>query len=81
MIAMTDQPPKQGKTLAQLFAEARGADPWACPRCGCKDWIVHDTRDNARGNRDRTRLCRHCGRNGPRLMTEETPRSIIIPEQ
>lgn len=61
------------KTLAQLAREAaaaEGNDPWACQRCGCKDWRVVSTYDVAEGIK-RRRVCRHCGQG--LLRTIEVP--------
>lgn len=69
MITMTDEP-KKGKTLAEMFAEARGANPWACPRCGCVDSRVVSSYMIAAGRR-RRRVCRHCGQG--LIRTTERP--------
>ncbi len=60
------------KTLQQLAIEAaqsQNADPWACPRCGCKDWRVAGTYVR-NGKRRRQRVCRHCHQT---LITYEVP--------
>ncbi len=69
---------KPTKTLEEMAAEAAGCADWTCPRCGCKDWRVHDTADISGGKR-RVRICRHCGVLGPRLYTMETPERIETP--
>lgn len=43
-------------TLQQM---ATGTDGWLCPRCGCQDWRVVDSRWSDAGRR-RQRVCRHC---------------------
>jgi transcription elongation factor Elf1 len=55
---------QQRPTLQQLQAIA---GEWACPRCGCEDWRVVDSRmvDNGR---KRIRACRNCSQ---RLQTIE----------
>jgi transcriptional regulator NrdR family protein len=59
-------------TLRELAAAANaaGPDPWACRRCGCKDWRVVDSR-MATGERKRKRVCRHCGQGF--IDTSEVP--------
>ena len=66
---MTEE--KQPKSL-QEFADDAEADPWACPRCGCRDWRVESSYIVKNGNRRRRRICRHCGQS--LLRTEEKPR-------
>lgn len=56
-----------------------GGDPWICPKCGCRDWRVLDTRECSGGNVGRTRYCRHCGPGGPRIYTEEAPYKTTDP--
>ncbi|HPY76665.1 MAG TPA: ogr/Delta-like zinc finger family protein [Anaerohalosphaeraceae bacterium] len=34
----------------------------ACPKCGCKDWKVTDTRVFSHNKIRRYRQCRNCGR-------------------
>lgn len=51
-------------------------DRWLCPQCGCRDWGVLDTRESADGNLSRTRYCRNCGKDGPRMYTDELPRKL-----
>lgn len=66
---MSDKP---RKSLQQLTAEAEetdGADPWACPRCGCKDWRVVGTYER-NGKRRRQRVCRNCKQT---MRTYEVP--------
>jgi transcriptional regulator NrdR family protein len=63
------------KSLAEYYAEAAGNDPWLCPQCGCRDLRVLDTRELADGNIARTRVCRNCGPEGPRIYTTERPRN------
>jgi len=62
-------------TLAELAAQAAKAPDggWSCPKCGCRDWRVANTRESANGNLSRTRICRNCGENGPRIYTTEIP--------
>lgn len=68
---MSRVPPKDRPSARDL---ASGGDPsWECPRCGCRDWRVLDTREAADGSVGRTRYCRYCGKLGPRLYTEERP--------
>jgi hypothetical protein len=76
---MPTPPPNERPTAAQLAAQC-GNDPWVCPRCGCRDWRVLDTRDVSNGNLARTRICRHCGKDGPRIYTEEKPYRVISPD-
>jgi hypothetical protein len=54
-------------TLSQM-ALAAGVDGWKCPRCGCEDWRVVDSRFTGDGRR-RTRVCRHCKQ---QIQTVET---------
>lgn len=82
---MTYVPPEDRQSLSQLAAESiqsEGADPWACPKCGCCDWRVVNTylRD---GKRRRQRACRHC--HTP-MITLEVPvpkgsRVEIVPDR
>lgn len=58
------------KTPEEWAAEAAGTDPWACPRCGCRDSRVIDSRFNG-AERVRLRVCRHC--NTPLPRTREVP--------
>ena len=62
---------KKPKSLQEMADEAK-PDPWACPRCGCRDWRVESSYVVASGNRRRRRVCRHCGQS--LLRTEERPR-------
>lgn len=43
-------------TLQQMSS---GGEGWECPRCGCHDWRVVDSRFTD-GARRRIRACRHC---------------------
>lgn len=63
---------EERKTLQQMVADAAGEDydPWACPRCSCKDWRVVNTYMTAAGIR-RRRVCRHCGQE--LMRTTEVP--------
>lgn len=74
------------KSILQMqleTAEAQGADFWACPRCGCRDWRVRDSRlEDGNEPRKRQRVCRNC--NGI-LPTQELPvpkgfKLVIVPE-
>lgn len=58
------------KSLEQWRNDASGGDPWACQKCGCRDWRVHRTRELISGNIRRIRVCRNCG---GRMKTEEKP--------
>ncbi len=60
---------KQPKSLHEMAAEA-DIDPWACPRCGCRDWRVPESYPLKSGDRRRWRECRHCRY---RMRTLETP--------
>lgn len=66
-------PPRERPTMAELAAQSNGVAPWTCPVCGCRDWRTLDTKEAANGNITRTRYCRHCGKGGPRIYTEESP--------
>jgi hypothetical protein len=55
-------------TLSQL-ALAPGVDGWKCPRCGCEDWRVVDSRFTGDARR-RVRVCRHCKQ---QIQTSEVP--------
>lgn len=63
---MSEKPRKSLQQLANDAVQADGLDPWACPRCGCKDWRVVDSR-LVGGARKRQRACRHCHTNLPTL--------------
>lgn len=65
-----ERPSRPAKTLAEYAAEANGTDPWACSRCGCKDWRVESTYD-VKGGVRRRRVCRHCKQG--LLRTTEVP--------
>jgi len=51
-------PPHQRPTIAQMRAQTNG-EGWECPRCGCCDWRVVDSRQFGETRR-RVRACRHC---------------------
>lgn len=68
MIALTI-PPEERPTARELAAQSRGSDPWACPRCGCKDWRVVNSYMSGDARR-RQRVCRHCHQV---LITYEMP--------
>lgn len=75
-----DNPP----TARELAARANGSDPWACPRCGCRDWRVANTYDVAGDSKKRRRICRHCKQG--LLPTEEVPvpkgfRVLVVPDE
>jgi len=61
------QPPQERPSLSQLAAQGTG-EGWECPRCGCCDWRVIESRQYG-DIRKRIRMCRHCGK---RLNTVET---------
>lgn len=61
-------------SLAQLAAQSN-SDPWACPRCGCRDWRVANTYEcKTDASIHRRRICRHCHhvRISIETMPEET---------
>lgn len=64
------------KTPADWMAEAQGSNGWICPKCGCRDLRVKKTSESASGDIVRTRYCRNCGPNGPRIYTTETPYKV-----
>ena len=80
------------KTLQQYAMEAELADskePWACPRCGCRD-LRGETNSEIQSTRHpikdavvrRRRVCRHCGQHA--IRTEEVPvpdgfKVVVIP--
>ena len=66
---MSDKPRKSLGQLAADAVRADGTDPWACPRCGCKDWRVVGTYER-NGKRRRQRVCRHCNQ---AIRTFEVP--------
>lgn len=66
---MSDKPRKSLQQLATEAAQVDGADPWACPRCGCKDWRTVDSRFR-NGCVSRKRACRHCS---TPMSTQELP--------
>jgi hypothetical protein len=68
MITLTI-PPDKRPSASELAAQSNGADPWACPRCGCADWRVVNTY-LIDGKRRRQRACRNC--HTP-LITYEVP--------
>lgn len=70
-------PPNKRPTMAELATQGNGQGPWACPTCGCRNWRVLDTREAANGNIGRTRHCRLCGPDGPRIYTEESPYRVV----
>jgi hypothetical protein len=79
---MSEKPRKSLRQLADEAAQSDGVDPWACPRCGCKDWRTVDSR-LVGGTRKRKRACRNCHQ---KLPTQEVlvPRGFalrIIPEE
>ena len=59
-------------TLADYASRSNsGSHAWDCPRCGCRDWRVTDSRYAEGGRvRRRTRHCRHCGYS---IYTHEAP--------
>lgn len=73
-------------TLAQYQREAQAAQgiSWTCPRCGCKDWRVYDTRQTHDGGPRRLRCCRHCKTPMPNptqeLQVPSGHRVLIVPE-
>lgn len=71
------------KTPAEYAAEASGGDPWACPRCGCKDTRVIDSRFNG-VERRRMRVCRHCSTPIPITLEVPVPdgfRLELVPDE
>ena len=63
--------PDERPTLAQLAAHSN-ANPWACPRCGCRDWRVANTYDcKTDSSIHRRRICRNC--NEVRISIETMP--------
>ena len=76
---------KPRKSLSQMAAEAGGNIDgdgqirFKCPRCGCEDLRTMRTGENAAGNVVRTRYCRLCGRDGPRIYTHESPYRVSDP--
>lgn len=78
---MNDKPRKSLRQLADEAAEADGANPWACPRCGCTDWRVVDSRLIGTTRR-RQRACRNCHTAIPTLEVP-VPKGytvIVVPE-
>lgn len=49
--------PQDRPTFRQLAGS--DGDGWECPRCGCHDWRVVDSRQFGTERR-RVRACRHC---------------------
>ena len=47
---------KERKSLQQLA----GADPWVCPKCGCRDFRTINSYLCKDGTRHRRQYCRHC---------------------
>jgi hypothetical protein len=66
MSERNQQPPYERPSLSQLAAQGTG-EGWECPRCGCCDWRVIESRQYG-DIRKRIRACRHCGK---RLNTIE----------
>ena len=66
---MSEKPRKSLQQLANEAAQTDGIDPWACPRCGCKDWRVVGTYER-NGKRRRQRVCRNCHQT---IRTYEVP--------
>ena len=58
---MTDGPPKEPLTLAEMAALARGSGGVECPKCACRDSRVVNTWRLADGTIRRDRRCRNCG--------------------
>lgn len=50
--------PHERPTFRQMLARDTD-DGWECPRCGCRDWRVVDSRQFG-DVRKRLRACRHC---------------------
>ena len=78
---MSEKPRKSLRQLSDEAALVDGADPWACPKCRCRDWRTVDTRFRD-GYVRRKRACRNC--NTP-LPTRELPcpvgfKLIAVPE-
>lgn len=61
------------KRFIPLDQMGGASNAWMCPRCHCRDWRVIDTKEAASGHKTRVRVCRHCGKQGPRIYTEERP--------
>lgn len=57
---MSRPPPEERLSARELAAVSNGADPWACPRCGCKGPHRVETTYDAGGQRKRRRICRNC---------------------
>lgn len=67
---MTRPPPEQRPTARQLAAQSAGADPWACPRCGCRGPHKVVNSYETGGERKRRRVCRNCNQ---LIRTVEVP--------
>ncbi len=75
---------KRRPTLAELAQESQG-DSLRCPRCGCRDWRVVDSRQGVDSLQVRKRACRHCNFLMPHSTKEvavpEGFRVIVVPEE
>lgn len=60
---------KPRKTLGEMAAGGN-ADPWACPRCGCKGPHRVVNSYEVAGERKRRRVCRNCSQ---LIRTVEVP--------
>lgn len=63
---MNERSMKPLRQYLREAAEVEGADPWACPRCGCRDWRVVNSHEYG-GPRKRQRQCRNCEYDLPTL--------------
>lgn len=74
---MTDKPRKM---LSQMKAEGE-ADPWACPKCGCRDYRVLNTY-YVDGHPRRRRCCRNCRKvvHTDEVMCPPGFRVVVLPQ-
>lgn len=78
---MTRPDPADRPTARELAAQSNGTDPWACPRCGCKDSRVIDSRFDG-AQRNRKRVCRHCKQSFPTVEIPCPPghKLVAVPD-
>lgn len=72
------------KTPEEWAAEAAGAKPWACPRCGCEGPHRVETTYDVGEERKRRRICRNCGKGLIRTVEVPVPdghKVLVVPDE